>query len=109
MTSLEWNKLAEEFGEQAYKRVCIRVPPNRFSFRNNSEVANCEEFEEIEMMPLTELFRLDVEVYGKNAYLMWEYYYSPSEEWITPQPQNGCALILMYLTEKARPNCRRKQ
>jgi len=73
MTSIEWNKLVIEFGEQAYKQVCIRVPPNRFSFEDNFQVATCEDFEEIESMPLTELFRLDVEAYGDNAFLIYGY------------------------------------
>ena len=60
----------------------------------------------IALKPLAELFKLDVYRYGDNAFLMYEYDYLG--DWVTPMAKNGNRLIKSYLTQKARPICRRK-
>lgn len=78
----QWQAAKEEFGKDAFKRARIKTVINTFLFPKSnaateSAINHAEiEGDEIEFIPLPYLFSHDVEVYGDNAYLMWEIKYS---------------------------------
>jgi len=70
MTSKEWQDLVNEFGDDAFKRIGVTFMGEGIGYSNPE--CNCHvEFYGSPLRSLQELFKLDVETYGDNAYLMW--------------------------------------
>lgn len=73
ITLNEWQAAKEEFNDNAFKRFRVGNP-YFYNFSNNDDVEEKINLDyEIEPKPLPELFDNDVDVYGENAYLMWEF------------------------------------
>ena len=63
----------DEFGDDAYKRFNHKgMAFNDESCRSNDFLLRMLSVKNVSIKPLPELFAHDVEVYGENAYLMWE-------------------------------------
>lgn len=91
ITQEQWQQAKEEFGSEAYKRFyngCgILIEP----LNNNDCIKHIDD---MLFKPLPELFEHDVQVYGENAYLMWEYKNVHFDEWQPAESNLGLWLTL---------------
>lgn len=86
MNQTEWQQAKEEFGEQAYKRFETNTAGKWWAnFESNEQLLRLIGLpkSKVRYKSTQELFAHDVDVYGDNAYLMWECNWSLDDEsWI---------------------------
>jgi len=69
----QWQQALEEFGDEAFRRFKPKWPLQAGCNDNHDIIIGLNSGLCFELKPLPELFADDVDVYGKDAYLMWEY------------------------------------
>jgi len=72
MNFKEWQEIKEEFGSDAYKRVYVNTLDARDSNDEIQRIIDDFDCVKLKLKPLPELFAHDVDVYGDNAFFMWE-------------------------------------
>lgn len=79
----KWEQLKQEFKGDAFKFVQENWKTKGLQplyFKSNDEVdAALKEGVIVDLKPISELFEMDIQVYGDNAYLMWESPYTEKD------------------------------